>query len=528
MSRSYPISPILLVFSASILLAAPIPGHAQEHGGVRWSPNYRTARREAQEANKPLLVDFGIDPQRCFWCGKLDTTTFRDPTIVRLLNDHFVAVKVDAEVERELAQALRIDSYPTIVLASSGGRVLQVLPGYKNPTQLQEILQHVLASQPRAEPVARRNPEPKPVVPEPSMVAEGPKIEWRTEYNRARQEAQEKNRPLLLEFCQETNPLCQKMDATTLRDPNVVQTLNDQFIPLRVEVDKEMPLAQALRVQTYPTIVMAAPDGRILGTFEGYLEANRFNEYLQRTLSSITNPEWMTRDYQAAAKAIANSDYAQAIALLKSITEDGNDRPIQLKAKQLLQDLEQQAAGRLTRAKQLSDKGQTAEAMEKLTELLRQFTGTQAAVDAAQMLTALGNDPSIKDTQRKQRARELLAQAREDYRTQQYLWCLQRCEVLATSYADLSEGSEAAQLAGEIKNNPEWMQRACDQLSERLSDMYLAQAETWLKKGQPQQAVLCLERVVQTFPGSRHAQAAQIRMSQIQGRPTQQADFQQP
>jgi predicted Zn-dependent protease len=196
-----------------------------------------------------------------------------------------------------------------------------------------------------------------------------------------------------------------------------------------------------------------------------------------------------------------------------------------VKSRQLLQDLEQQAAGRLARAKQLVDKGQTEEAMQTVTQLIRTFAGTQSAKDGGQMLTSLSSSQDVKSTQRTKRAREVLAQAREDYRTQQYLACLNRCETLLASYPDLPEGNEAMQLAAEIKGNPEWMRQACDSLSDQLGVLYLSLAETWLKKGQPEQAVLCLERVVQTLPGTRQAEAAQTRLAQIQGQPTQPVTF---
>jgi hypothetical protein len=234
----------------------------------------------------------------------------------------------------------------------------------------------------------------------------------------------------------------------------------------------------------------------------------------------------MQRDYQAAAKANAASDYPRAVALLKAILEDGKGRPVQQKSAQLLKTLEEQAAGRLAHARQLNDRGQTAEAMETLTEMVRVFAGTQAANEAGQLLTSLANNAELRNQQRSTRARELLAQARQDYRTQQYLCCLDRCEVLGAGYGDLPEGAEAQQLADEIKNNPEWMQRACDNLTDRLSGLYLSLADTWIRKGQAQQAQLCLERVVQAFPGSRQAEAAQIRLSQLQGQPTQRAEYQ--
>ena len=106
--------------------------------------------------------------------------------------------------------------------------------------------------------------------------------------------------------------------------------------------------------------------------------------------------------------------------------------------------------------------------------------------------------------------------------------CLDRCEVLRGVYADLPEGSEAAQLAAEIKNNPEWLQKACETATERVSVLYLSLAETLLKKGQAQQATIYLERVIQTFPGTRQAEAAQVRLAQIQGQPAQTVDFKKP
>jgi thioredoxin-related protein len=350
-------------------------------------------------------------------------------------------------------------------------------------------------------------------------------VRWRYDYNAARHEATEKDRPLILDFGTENCYWCRRLDATTFHDPTIAGILNDHFIPLKVLAEREPGLTQALRIQSFPTLVLAASDGKILGTVEGYLEAGRLLEHLQRALASVTNPAWMLRDYQEAARAIAASEYGRALTLLKTITEDGKQRPIQLKAQQLLHDLEQQAADRLARAKQQSDKGQASEAVDTLTELLRAFPGTQAATQASQMLTALATQPELKNQQRARRARELLAQAREEYSTRQYLLCMDHCDTLAGSYADLAEGLEAVQLASEIRGNPEWMQQACESLSDRLGGMYLALAETWLKKGQPQQAILCLERVVQAFPGSRQAELALVRLAQVRGEPTRQAEF---
>jgi thioredoxin-related protein len=354
-------------------------------------------------------------------------------------------------------------------------------------------------------------------------------VDWRSDYNAARKEAAEKGLPIILDFGFEECTFCRKLDATTFRDTEVVKRLNGKFIPLRIDIQKDPSLAEKLGLQKYPTVVFASPEGHILGQVVGYQEAGPFQENLDRVLELVANPEWMKRDYDAAAKAIGASDNARALALLKNVVQDGKDRPVQVKAKQLLQDMEQQAAGRLARARQLVDNGQTTEAIDTVTELVRVFAGTTAATDGGQMLTTLAKKPEIKDGQRTRRARELLAEAREDYRTQQYLLCLHRCEVLAATFGDLAEGTEAAQLAGEIKNSPERLRQAAEMAGEQLGSLYLSLAEACLKKGQPQQAIQWLERVVQALPNTRQADAAQMRLAQLQGQPaTRAVDFKKP
>jgi predicted Zn-dependent protease len=194
----------------------------------------------------------------------------------------------------------------------------------------------------------------------------------------------------------------------------------------------------------------------------------------------------------------------------------------------MLSDLEQQAATRLAGAKQLQERGQTTEAMDKLAELLRLYAGTPAAAEGGQLLSALAARTDMQGPERSRKARELLAQAREDYRNRQYLCCIDRCEVLASNYEDLPEGGEAVRLLAEIKSNPDWLRQACDTLGDRLGTLYLSMAETWIQKGQTQQGVLYLERVLQAFPGSRQAEAAQTRLAQLQGQPGRSVNFKKP
>ncbi len=352
-----------------------------------------------------------------------------------------------------------------------------------------------------------------------SAFARAEEVSWRNDYNRARQEAAEKGLPLVVDIGTENCYWCKQLDLRTFNDPELAACLNRKTVPLKVDAQRSPGLAEALNIQSFPTLVFAGPDGRIIGVQEGFVEAPRLREQVTRVVALVVAPDWMQRDYQDAAKSAADGEAAKAIALLRNVVEDGKDRPVQAKARQLLQDLERQAEARLAEAKGQADRAKSSEALTRLTQT---HPGTAAAREAAQLLAVRSE---AADPDRPRRARDLLKQAKEDYRTQQFACCLDRCELLTARFADLPECADALRLEAEIKANPEWMKVACDQLTERLSLLYLGLAESWLQKGQPQQAVFYLERIVRAFPNSRQAEAAQVRLSQLQGGPTRSVDL---
>jgi thioredoxin-related protein len=353
------------------------------------------------------------------------------------------------------------------------------------------------------------------------------KVEWRVDYDAARKEAAEKSKPIFLDFGTEDCVHCKRMHLTTFRDPGIIKILNERFIPLKVDANREPRLTQMLRIQAYPTFILAGNDGKILGWIEGYMEALRMLEQLQRA-AALQTPDWMARDYQEAAKAMSAGEHSRAVALLKNIVQDGKDRPVQAKARESLQEIEMQAAGWLERAKQLDDKGQALEAFGLVTDLLRQYAGTQAAADAGKLLNLLADKPEVR-TRRTRRAQEMLLLARDEFKAERYLSCLDQCEILAAAYRDLPEGKEAATLAASIKANPQQMSRVCDAMNERLSKMYMDLADSWLKKGETEQAAACLEKVLKINPSGSTAVNAQARLAQLTARtPGVQTGLQKP
>jgi len=65
------------------------------HQPIRWHEWGEEAFATAQRENKPMLLDIGA--VWCHWCHVMDRESYDDPAIAEIVNEHFIAVKVDRD-----------------------------------------------------------------------------------------------------------------------------------------------------------------------------------------------------------------------------------------------------------------------------------------------------------------------------------------------------------------------------------------------------------------------------------------------
>jgi len=65
------------------------------HNPVDWYPWGAEAFALAKRENKPIFLSIGYST--CHWCHVMERESFEDPVIASLLNQHFIAIKVDRE-----------------------------------------------------------------------------------------------------------------------------------------------------------------------------------------------------------------------------------------------------------------------------------------------------------------------------------------------------------------------------------------------------------------------------------------------
>ena len=93
------------------------------HNPVDWYPWGNAAFDKAKLEDKPVLLSVGYST--CHWCHVMAHESFEDNDISKIMNDHFVAIKVDREERPDIDHI-----YMTAVtsMTGQGGWPLTVLP----------------------------------------------------------------------------------------------------------------------------------------------------------------------------------------------------------------------------------------------------------------------------------------------------------------------------------------------------------------------------------------------------------------
>ncbi len=85
------------------------------HNPVNWHPWNDQTLAKAKAENKPLIISIGY--AACHWCHVMEHESFEDTTVARVMNEHFICIKVDREERPDVD-----DVYMTACqMASQGG-----------------------------------------------------------------------------------------------------------------------------------------------------------------------------------------------------------------------------------------------------------------------------------------------------------------------------------------------------------------------------------------------------------------------
>jgi thioredoxin-related protein len=131
------------------------------------------AEAAMKKAPRKVWIDFYTG--WCGWCKVMDKKTFSNPNVIQYMNEHFYAIKIDAEqkepitfqgkefiylpeqrVNQFAVELMRGQlSYPTSVFLEEGFQTPMAIPGYQDVAHMEMILKYL------AEGIYKKTPFPE-------------------------------------------------------------------------------------------------------------------------------------------------------------------------------------------------------------------------------------------------------------------------------------------------------------------------------------------------------------------------------
>ncbi|TQQ80071.1 DUF255 domain-containing protein [Halonotius roseus] len=107
------------------------------------------------------------------------------------------------------------------------------------------------------------------------------RVEWRSWGPDAFSEAADTDTPILLSLSATWCGACHEMDARTYSEPRVAANVNDSFVPIRVDVDRNPRVRERYAMGGFPTTAFLTPSGELL-TGAGYLGPDGMRDIVDR------------------------------------------------------------------------------------------------------------------------------------------------------------------------------------------------------------------------------------------------------
>ena len=115
---------------------------AVENAKIIWHPWTEEIFEQAKRENKLVILD--LEAVWCHWCHVMDEKTYHDPAIVKLIQQKYIAVRVDQDANPDISIRYEDYGWPATVIFKADGSELVKRRGYIPPERMASLLQAVI------------------------------------------------------------------------------------------------------------------------------------------------------------------------------------------------------------------------------------------------------------------------------------------------------------------------------------------------------------------------------------------------
>lgn len=120
---------------------------SSEAGSPLWFDDFDAGWRESKRRGVPMLVFITSD--HCVYCDAMKQDVWCNEQIAGELRQHFVAIQLQRERDSKLLSRIQVPSYPTTLVASPAGKVMEHRIGYQPVDQIRRLFSEIAQRQRR-------------------------------------------------------------------------------------------------------------------------------------------------------------------------------------------------------------------------------------------------------------------------------------------------------------------------------------------------------------------------------------------
>jgi len=126
-------------FLAVLVLYSCLNAFAEPTWKNTWSEK---VFEDAKVENKFVILD--LEAIWCHWCHVMKSTTYADPQIQKVLEEHYIPIRIDQDSRPDLANKYKNYGWPATIVFNSKGEEIVKRSGYISPDDMKLLLEKIV------------------------------------------------------------------------------------------------------------------------------------------------------------------------------------------------------------------------------------------------------------------------------------------------------------------------------------------------------------------------------------------------